>query len=174
MKTNSGSTDVPAVVVARVDGRVVGQNAAARRLMGDAEGRNCWHVVGGVSDAEGLPCRTGCVSELLASGMDRARHTRVSLTGRQHSLTCVPLEDAVVCSLSSPSGQEPEAWELLTARERDVLRVLSDGKTDRAIAAELGLRVSTVRTHVEHMRAKLGVNTRAALVARGFDLGFLG
>jgi DNA-binding CsgD family transcriptional regulator len=54
-----------------------------------------------------------------------------------------------------------------------VLRVLSDGKTTAAIATELGLSTSTVRTHVEHMRAKLGVGTRAALVARGFDLGFL-
>jgi DNA-binding NarL/FixJ family response regulator len=149
------------------------QNATARRLMGDAEGRDCWHLVGGLKGAEGLPCRTGCVRELLASGMDRARHTRVSLAGRQHSLTCVPIDDAVVCSLSSPAPKQPEAWERLTAREREVLRVLSEGKTTSAIAAELGLRTSTVRTHVEHMRAKLGVTTRAALVARGFDLGFL-
>jgi DNA-binding CsgD family transcriptional regulator len=132
------------------------QNAAARSLMGEAKGRDCWHVVGDLEGAEGLPCRTGCVRELLASGMDRAKHTRVSLAGRQHSLTCVPLEDAVVCSLSSPSAHQPEAWELLTARERDVMRLLSDGKTTTAIAAELGLSGSTVRTHVEHMRGKRG------------------
>ncbi len=173
MKTNSEMSEIPAVVVAQVNGRVVNQNATARRLMGDGEGRDCWHVVGGLKDAEGLPCRTGCVRELLASGMDRARHTRISLAGRQHSLTCVPIEGAVVCSLSSPSAQQPETWELLTARERDVLRLLALGKTDRAIAADLGLSSSTVRTHVEHMRSKLGVGTRAALVARGFDLGFL-
>lgn len=173
MKTNSGMTDVPAVVVARLDGRVVSQNAAARSLMGEAKGRDCWHVVGDLEGAEGLPCRTGCVRELLASGMDRARHSRVSLDGRRHSLTCVPLEDAVICSLSSPSADRPEAWELITAREREVLCALSEGKTDRAIAADLGLQASTVRTHVEHMRTKLGVTTRAALVARGFELGFL-
>lgn len=159
--------------MAQADGRIAIQNAPARRLMGDGKGRNCWQVVGGLKGAEGLPCRTGCVRELLASGMDRARHTRVSLTGRQYSLTCVPLDDAVICSLSSLSGQQPKEWELLTARERDVLRLLSDGKNTTSIAVELELSSSTVRTHVEHMRVKLGVTTRAALVARCFDLGVL-
>ncbi len=173
MKAIHELTEVPAVVVAQGDGRVVIQNAAARRLMGDAVGQECWHVVGGLQRAERLPCRTGCVRELLASGMDRARHTRVSVAGRQHSLTCVPLDGAVVCSLSSPSAHQPQTWEALTAREREVLRLLADGKNTVAIAEELGLSRSTVRTHVEHMRAKLSVTTRAALVSRGFDLGFL-
>lgn len=173
MKANSRMSEVPAVVVAKVDGRVVMQNAPARRLMGEAAGRDCWHVVGGLTAAEGLPCRAGCVRELLASGLEHARHTRIVLAGRQHSLTCVPLEGAVVCSLSSPPQRERKPWELLTAREREVLRLLSDGKNTTAIAAEVGLSSSTVRTHVEHMRAKLGASTRAALVARGFDLGFL-
>lgn len=167
-----GMIETPAVVVAQRDGRVTAQNAAARRLMGDAGGRYCWLVVGGLARAEGLPCRAGCVLELLASGMDRARHSRISLAGRQHSLTCVPLDGAVVCSLGASSAHEPEPWELLTTREREVLRLLSEGKTTAAIAGELGLSAATVRTHVEHMRTKLGVTTRAALVARSFDLGF--
>lgn len=173
MKTGFELDEIPAIVVAQVDGRVVNQNAAARRLMGDGAGRDCWHVVGGLKAAEGLPCRNGCVRELLARGMDRASHTRVVLAGRQHSLTCVPIEGAVICSLSSASAEQPKTRELLSAREREVLQLLALGKTDRAIAAELGLSNSTVRTHVEHMRSKLGVGTRAALVARSFDLGFL-
>lgn len=149
------------------------QNAPARRLMGKADGKDCWHVVGALKDAEGLPCRTDCVRELLARGLEHAQHARIALAGRQHALTCVPLDGVVICSLSSSRARPQRNGESLTPREREVLRLLSDGKTTSAIAAEVGLSNSTVRTHVEHMRAKLGARTRAALVARGFDLGLL-
>ena len=148
-------------------------NSPARRLMGSGVGRSCWQVVGELDRAEGLPCRAGCVRELLRMGLERARHTQVTLEGRAHSLTCVPLEGAVVCSLSGRPARSQQPWEALTAREREVLRLLSHGKTSAATAAEVGVSRSTVRTHIEHMRSKLGVSTRAALVARGFVLGFL-
>lgn len=155
------------MVVAQADGTVVAQNAPARLLMGARAGKSCWDVVGALKDAEGLPCAPGCVRELLASGLDRSRHTRVWLRSRRHHLTCVPVSEVVVCMLSP--GTEP----LLTPREREVLRLLAEGKTTASVAARLELSESTVRTHVEHMRTKLGVKTRAGLVALGFRLGFL-
>ena len=54
-----------------------------------------------------------------------------------------------------------------------MLRLLSEGLNTAAIAARLGRSEATVRTHVEHLRDKLGVSNRAALVARGFLLGLL-
>ncbi len=165
--------EVPAVVVCREDGTVVAQNTPARRLMGAGKGRPCWEVVGGLKDAEGLSCARGCVRELLASGLERSRHGRVCLGGQLRYLSCVPLGDLVVCMLSPGTCQPPEGWQLLTAREREVLRLLAEGATTPSLAARLELSTSTVRTHVENMRMKLGVNTRAALVALGFRLGFL-
>lgn len=165
----------PAVVVAQEDGRLVALDAAARRLLGDALGRECWRAVGGLADAEGLPCRTGCVGALLQRGKMASQHTQVRLRGARHLLTCVPLDDdRVVCVLSASADRPPETWQLLSPREHEVLQLLSEGRTTSAIAARLELSEATVRTHVEHMRAKLGVSTRAALVARGFALGFLG
>jgi DNA-binding CsgD family transcriptional regulator len=57
--------------------------------------------------------------------------------------------------------------ERLTRREREVLRLLGAGQTNPDIADKLGLSVSTVRLHVKHILAKLGVATRmqAALYA---------
>ena len=55
---------------------------------------------------------------------------------------------------------------LLTARERDVLSWVARGKTNAEIAQLLCLAPSTVRKHLEHVYAKLGVNTRTAAVAR--------
>jgi DNA-binding CsgD family transcriptional regulator len=65
------------------------------------------------------------------------------------------------------------AWQSLTPREREILALLADGETTSSTAALMGIRESTVRTHVERMRIKLSVNTRAAVVAEGFRLGYL-
>jgi DNA-binding CsgD family transcriptional regulator len=170
---NSLSTEIPAVVIAQRDGTVITQNAPARRLMGAGRGGSCWNVVGGLKCAEGLPCATGCVGELLAAGVERSRHTHFTLTGQRHHLSCIPVDGVVVCMLSHGTGERPETYEDLTPREQDVLETLADGETTHSAAKQLGIRESTLRTHVEKMRIKLGVNTRAALVALGFRLGYL-
>ena len=163
----------PAIVAAREDGTVVVQNASARKLMAKGLGRPCWEVVGGLPGAEGLPCSRGCVRDLIREGLERTRHTRITLRGQHHQLTCVPIKDHALCVLNAGASATPEAWQLLTDRERQVLRLLADGETSSSMALRLGVGESTVRTHVERMRCKLGVNTRAGLVALGFRLGFL-
>jgi two-component system, NarL family, nitrate/nitrite response regulator NarL len=60
---------------------------------------------------------------------------------------------------SEPSGP------VLSGREREVLVMIADGKTIPAIAGELYLAPSTVKTHVQRLYEKLGVNDRAAAVA---------
>ncbi len=58
----------------------------------------------------------------------------------------------------------------LTPREVEVLRLVTSGMTNPAIADALFLSVRTVENHVAHILAKLGVRTRtAAVVAAGFD-----
>lgn len=168
------NTEVPAIVVSRGDGTVVSQNLRARSLMGVGLGRSCQSVVGSLADAKGLPCSQNCVRELLAGGLDQPRDCSVRVHGRHHHLTCIPLDDIVVSVLSSSAESTPTAWQLLTPREIDVLRLLAGGETIPSAAIKLEISNSTVRTHVEHMREKLGVNTQAALVAVGFLLGYLG
>jgi two-component system nitrate/nitrite response regulator NarL len=53
----------------------------------------------------------------------------------------------------------------LSARERDVLIRIAGGKSIPAIAAELFVAPSTVKTHVQRLYEKLGVSDRAAAVA---------
>ncbi len=164
---------VPAVVIVHEDGTVVAQNEPALRLIGHGVGRFCWDVVGGIEDAEGLPCAKGCASKLVARGIGRSKHASLRLRGQHLDLTCVSLEAAAVCLLSCRTGRRPKPWEWLTVREREVLCLLAEGETTASLAAHLRLSESTVRTHVEHMRRKLRVHTRSALVAVGFRLGFL-
>jgi DNA-binding NarL/FixJ family response regulator len=53
----------------------------------------------------------------------------------------------------------------LTAREAEVLGMLAGGKTNKQIAAELVLSVSTVQRHVANVYAKIGAHGRAEATA---------
>lgn len=61
----------------------------------------------------------------------------------------------------------------LTRREIEVLSYLVDGRSNADIAAQLWVTTRTVRAHVEHILNKLGVDTRAAAVARALSYGLV-
>ncbi len=165
--------EILALVIAAEDGTVLLRYEPALQLTGYGLGQPCWNVVGGLEDAEGLPCADGCVRELLASRFGRSRETRFSLEGQRVHLTCVALGEVAASILRSRAPLPPRLWKRLSPREQEVLRLLADGGTTASIARDLKLRESTVRTHVEHMREKLRAPTRGALIALGFQLGYL-
>ena len=90
--------------------------------------------------------------------------------GEQTAIASLPLEEAALnepslmpprlCFRPAPGG--PPA---LTARERDLVRLLAQGLTGRQIADTLSISEWTVKTHVQNLREKCGVHTRAAVVA---------
>jgi DNA-binding NarL/FixJ family response regulator len=61
----------------------------------------------------------------------------------------------------------------ITPRELDVLLLLADGCTNAEIAGALRLSPNTVRTHVQSLLSKLGVQGRLRAVARARELGLL-
>ena len=65
------------------------------------------------------------------------------------------------------------AREPLSERELDVLGLIARGASNREAAASLFISEATVKTHLLHLYAKLGVNDRAAAVAAGFERGLL-
>jgi PAS domain S-box-containing protein len=67
-----------------------------------------------------------------------------------------------------------EAWEAeLTDRERQALVLLALGKTNRQIAKEMLVSVSTVKAYVGHVIEKLGVSDRTQAAVRAVELGLL-
>uniref|UniRef100_UPI0034DF76AF LuxR C-terminal-related transcriptional regulator n=1 Tax=Streptomyces sp. PU-14G TaxID=2800808 RepID=UPI0034DF76AF len=62
----------------------------------------------------------------------------------------------------------------LSAREREVLALVAKGTPNREIARLLFISEATVKTHLTHLYAKLGVNDRAAAVATAYGRGILG
>jgi non-specific serine/threonine protein kinase len=69
--------------------------------------------------------------------------------------------------VSQPPVQDDDAgpFSALTARERDVLRLLVEGRSNAEIAERLFISHRTAQTHVANILGKLGVNTRAAAAA---------
>jgi DNA-binding CsgD family transcriptional regulator len=60
----------------------------------------------------------------------------------------------------------------LTGRERNVLRLVASGASDREIAAGLGIRPRTAEWHVANLLRKLGVGSRTAAAGYAIRHGF--
>jgi ATP/maltotriose-dependent transcriptional regulator MalT len=71
------------------------------------------------------------------------------------------------------SVQKEAAIDPLSERELDVLRLMAQGMTNAEIAAKLVVAHSTVKTHINRVYSKLGVNTRTQAVARARQLQIL-
>jgi LuxR family maltose regulon positive regulatory protein len=76
-------------------------------------------------------------------------------------------------SLPLPAGQRPELREELSESELRVLRFLPSNLSAPEIGAELYLSVSTIKTHMRHIYAKLSVHRRTEAVERARQLGLL-
>jgi LuxR family transcriptional regulator, maltose regulon positive regulatory protein len=76
-------------------------------------------------------------------------------------------------TLPSPSPRPGSLVEPMTEREREVLRLLLEGASNREIARRLVLSVNTVKRHVYNLCGKLGVQSRTQAIARARDLNLL-
>ena len=61
----------------------------------------------------------------------------------------------------------------LSAREREVLALIAQGRTNRETAAALYISEATVKTHLQHIYAKLEVPDRASAVSAAHQRGIL-
>jgi DNA-binding NarL/FixJ family response regulator len=78
--------------------------------------------------------------------------------------------------LEPPPSQVPspeEGFEYLTPRELEVLTLVAEGHSNKAIAARLGIRQSTVKDHVNSMLDKLGAQSRTEAVTLALRRGLI-
>jgi DNA-binding NarL/FixJ family response regulator len=62
---------------------------------------------------------------------------------------------------------------VLSPREREILELLAEGRTQKQIAATLVISPKTVATHIQHLLGKLGVHSRAQAVAAAYRQGLV-
>ncbi|MGN9841414.1 ATP-binding protein [Nonomuraea sp. H19] len=89
------------------------------------------------------------------------------------ALRATPLVDEIEALSRRVGGVQQEQSELLTPRELEVLRLVTQGRTNRDIAAELFISAKTVSVHVSNILAKLGVTTRGEAAAAAHRLSLL-
>ena len=63
--------------------------------------------------------------------------------------------------------------EILTKREREILKLIADGYTNKKISDTLYISIHTVETHRHHLMEKLGVHSTAALIALAIEKGLV-
>jgi DNA-binding CsgD family transcriptional regulator/tetratricopeptide (TPR) repeat protein len=80
---------------------------------------------------------------------------------------------ADLARLERLSGVRLPRTEGLSPRELTVLRLIASGKTNRAVASELGISQKTVARHVSNIFTKLGVSSRAAATAFAYQRGLV-
>jgi DNA-binding NarL/FixJ family response regulator len=68
---------------------------------------------------------------------------------------------------------EEDSYELLTTREREILQLLAEGKSNKDVANVLNLSLYTVETHRSHILQKLGLHTVPDLILYAVRKGII-
>ena len=150
------------------DGFVRWQNRSARDTIGDRVGQR-WSAVltdRSLQDVEKI------WQDLLCSGEPAEITLEVVLpdgTVQQRDISAAPLREGGsvigVFGVAVVSGDRPREYRSaaefgLTERQLEILQMLAEGKSTEQIAGLLFLSKTTVRNHVAHILAALGVHTR--------------
>ncbi|MEU1260161.1 response regulator [Streptomyces chartreusis] len=124
------------------------------------------------TDSDTLPAiEAGATGYLLKDAPRDELFTAVRAAAEGRTVLSPAVASRLVSAVRTPRAPGNEA---LSAREREVLALVAKGTPNREIARELFISEATVKTHLTHLYAKLGVNDRAAAVATAYERGILG
>jgi DNA-binding CsgD family transcriptional regulator len=90
-----------------------------------------------------------------------------------HTVLLVISVDGITYRLIRSDGAQPMQRVALSPREQEIVRLVAKGLPNKAIADVLDMSLWTVGTHLRRVFAKLGVGTRAEMIARVLDEGLL-
>ena len=171
---------VPAGLVDR-GGVIRWQNRAATELFGDVVGEPFMSVVAS-DEGERMQARMdeifrgGEPAELSvharrADGIVELREISSAPLRKGHSIVGIfGLSTAVRPGTTAPAAERPPD---LTARQRDVLGLLAEGKSTAQISQELQISPVTARNHIANLMAVLGVHTRLQAVMAAWKAGLI-
>jgi PAS domain S-box-containing protein len=162
------------------DGVVRWQNPASQEAIGDWTGHKWYEVVSEnqTADLDAVVRRIFCSGDPAEATFD-VREADGAMVPREVSAAPLREGGAVVglFGVSVPANTTagpPATTDLpLTERQLEVLQLLAEGKSTQQIADELVLSKTTVRNHIAHLMANLGVHTRVQAVIAASRAGLV-
>lgn len=181
VRTESRLAAAEAALRARSPAAVHPSTLTAEQADADAAGRTLDAITAGVVRAALLAeADPAAAAQILSDMAVRARPARLRRPFVVHCERLRPLftrldEVARAATLALVGEPAPAAdgEVLLSAREREVLAAIALGLPNQMIARRLFISLSTVKTHIQHIFAKLAVENRTAAVRRGRSLGLI-
>jgi two-component system, NarL family, response regulator LiaR len=116
--------------------------------------------------------RAGAAGYLLKDGRPQELVRAIRAAHAGEALLDPAVAARLVASIAQAPGEAPP--ERLTPREREVLALIARGYSNKRIARELAVSEKTVKTHVGHVLAKLGVSDRTQAALHAVGAGLLG
>jgi DNA-binding NarL/FixJ family response regulator len=152
-----------------VDSRLLGQEVAQGLPIGG--GLNGWVDIVAVTEPGDTIGALGCLAVGARATISRSDPTSRALATIEilvmHDAADVRARNNAKSTVAAPA-EIPAAGELLnlTARQFEVLRLLAKGQSNKVIARDLGLSVSTVKVHLNTVFRALGAKNRVEAVIR--------
>jgi NarL family two-component system response regulator LiaR len=152
----------------------IGGVAATRQLLERAPDTRVVVLTSVVTDEQVVPAlEAGALSYLLKSAP--AQEVLAAIQAAAHGQATLDRNVAasVVRAVRQPALRE-NAASAFTAREREVLLEIAQGKSNQEIADSLGIGIKTVKTHVSSLLSKLGLYDRTQLAVYAHTHGLVG
>ena len=115
----------------------------------------------------------GAHSFLSKSEAPETFHQSVRAVASGNTLCSEDSLRKIVATSTLPAVPTSVSMDVLSPRERDVLRILATGSTNADISSELYLSETTVKTHISGIFAKLGVRNRVEAALAAFRAGMV-
>ena len=147
----------------RVDGATAIARMAERRVTAKVLVLTTYET-----DRDVLPAiKAGATGYLLKDATQEELFRAVGAAARGESVLSPSVAARLLGQVRAP------VVEPLSQRELEVLRLVAKGATNREVARRLFISEASVKAHLLHVYAKLGVNDRAAAVAAAYERGLL-
>jgi DNA-binding NarL/FixJ family response regulator len=117
--------------------------------------------------------RAGAAGYLLKDADTAELELAIRAVARGETYLTPAVSKHVVADYIEHQGGENNSLELLTPRQREVLRLIAEGHTTKGIANILSLSVKTVETHRAQLMERLGIHDVAGLVRYAIRAGLI-
>jgi DNA-binding NarL/FixJ family response regulator len=117
--------------------------------------------------------RAGAAGYLLKDANPAELALAITAVTRGETYLSPPISKHLIREYIQRVGGEETTLERLTPRQREILQLIAEGHTTKAIAQRLGLGVKTVETHRTQMMERLGIHDIAGLVRYAIRMGMV-